>query len=163
MFATPSQAANIVIGGTTYNVQFFDAETDGSFDTINTNNANVLTTPATVPWFGNAGFANVFGSVYTGLARPYEFDSNANQSGDEFLYFGYSVAGGVVNVYRLSDAGGVPVATTISSSDTSASTNWAYISLPVPTPEINADALIKALFALFVLGLWLTAVRGRQV
>ncbi len=159
--ALPAAAFTIslTVSGTTHDVLF----TAGSYDSVNGDPATPLTT---TPWFGGgfgaaADFALELQTADLGGAVGLPDDSAYYVFAYTGLFEGATYAGTTApldagNVFNLAGAS--------SASDFLGSDIYfASVAAPAAVPEIDGNALAKALFILFALGAWLEARRRRAV
>ncbi len=161
LFGLPAQAVIITVGGVDYDVVFFANAYDTAHPSYN-DNFGVLTNPAIAPWFGVApdglggtvdaeDFANAYAAQVPG--------SPDVSSATDKIVFVYGV-GGSTSGFATSELG-VVSSHALSSASVSLTDVYAY-TVPIPSvPEIDGNALAKALFILFALGAWLHARRAR--
>ena len=150
---SPAGAANVTVGGITYDIQFI------TNDSWNANDALLESTP----WWGtDSTTATNFANAY--LAQVgIDFDLTASI---DRLYFIYTDAGPMqVAGTRILDTGTVTAGTTVSNTSAETFQHFAYVAAPVgaaAVPEIDGNALAKALFILFALGAWLHTRRANN-
>ena len=158
----PLQANAVVINvnGTDYDVLFF---TNGfnvgqpSFD----DNAATLTNTATAPWWGNLALAGEFATAYEAQAPAGSFDVAI---GLDILFFAAvpEVAANVRGAY-VNSVGEVFLSNYTAESFNYTQVVYAYVPAgPAAVPEIDGNALPKALFLLFTLYVWLQIRRNRR-
>ena len=144
-----AEAVVITVAGTHYDVRFFD------FGRFNDNIA-ILTAPDTAPWWGNSGLAEAFANAYSAQVSPppYPFDTGP---GSAPLTFAQEFSGDDLFGWLVEDDGGVQPRR---DSPVFLGT-YAYVA-PAAVPEIDGNAMAKALFVLFTLWLWLQIRRNRR-
>ena len=165
--ALPASAFTIslTVSGTTYDVLF----TQGSYDAVNTNPATPLTTTR---WFGNEALANDLATALQAADAPggggavvldtsgwYNFTYRVDAI--DAFNFGYAGTGPTFLPGQVTQFSGSKSLTGIS-----ASVNFYYASVapsagPAAVPEIDGNALAKALFLLFALHVWIQVRRNR--
>ncbi len=148
----PARAIDVTVGGVTYDIEFI------TNDSFNANEALLESTP----WWGtDAATATSFATAY-GAQVGVDFDQTGSI---DMLFFIYTDAGPTqVAGARLLDTGVTGIATT-SNSSSSPSVHLAYVAAPAgaaAVPEIDGNALAKALFVLFALGVWLHTRRAKS-
>ena len=147
LIGTPAQAEPVTVGGTTYDVQFFQGPRSFNDDETALRNT---------PWFGNQALASDFADAYgTQVSKPYPFDVTSDV---EFLLFAYSESRGLVENEFLDDDGN-KFSLNTTAGDNFAPFQYAYTSPLQAVPEIDGNALSQA--ALILLALWL-GLRGRR-
>ncbi|MFN3147047.1 MAG: hypothetical protein ACE368_18290 [Paracoccaceae bacterium] len=148
-----ARAVNVTVGGTTYDILFL------SNVSFNANDAVLESTP----WWGTdhltaQDFANAY-NTQVGV----NFDLTGSV---DMLYFIYSDAGATqVAGARILDTGVCCGVTTTANNSPSPSVHFAYVAAPAgpaAVPEIDGNALAKALFILFALGAWLHTRRAKN-
>lgn len=148
--ASPAQAVNVTVGGTTYDVQFFPG--GQSFD----DNAAALTPPNAPPWWGSLATATDFANAYGAQAGPpYPFDVTG---GSDFLFFAYNNPSTFVEFAYLTESGSV-TSTSLSQTTSFSGYHYAYTTPLSSVPEIDGGALAQA--GLILLAMWLV-LRGRR-
>ena len=158
--AGQAQALNVTVGGTTYNVQFLNVSTDGTF----LDNIATLTNTATAPWWGNSTLALQFADAYDAADGAGGFAGSGLTGSPFWLNFVYAHSAPLVDVAQYSDGGATSLCPgCVNESSTTARFYLAYAaSSTAAVPEIDANVLVQALFVLFVLGIWLTTLRRCQ-
>ncbi len=157
--ALPAAASTIslTVSGTTYDVQF----TAGSYDSVNGDPATPLTT---TPWFGNFSLAQDLAQALQTADAP--GGTVVPDTGGWYLFV-YTGAPGIQAYVYSGTAAGFNTGSTSQLGAGSDATNFAgdlfyHASVaPTPVPEIDGNALFKALFVLFTLGVWLDLRRRR--
>ena len=159
LWTAPAHAVIITVGGTDYDVVFYSNGIDvpqPSFD----DNAADLTNTVIAPWWGDGAAALAFANAYAVQAPPGSFDIN---SGFDIIMFAHAEAGGIVSVVRIVDTGTRTVSTTtLTASIGYGDAVYAYTVPIAAVPEIDGNALAKALFVLFTLYVWLQVRRNRR-
>ncbi|MFN3148150.1 MAG: hypothetical protein ACE368_24395 [Paracoccaceae bacterium] len=163
LFSLPVQAVVINVGGVDYDVVFFANAYDTLHPSFN-DNVGTLTDPASAPWWGvapdglgGAMDAQDFATAYEAAVPGSPDVSSISDS----ILFAYEENAGLVELYQALETGGVGTATR---SVTIVSTAHVYaytVPIVAAVPEIDGNALAKALFILFALGAWLHARRAR--
>ena len=162
LFAAPLHALMLTVSGVTYEITL----NLGSFTTVDTGPNGPLTT---TPWFGSAFLHNALVDELkdrnNAASGPVVPDPNG-----VYLFANRSLSPGFItsSAYDPSLSQGTSDTFSFTTSDTRALTTteaplyYASGSAVVPSvPEINGNALAKALFCLFALGLWLFERRAR--
>ena len=144
----PAAAVNVTVGGTTYDISFTTTNFDDSIALLEGQ-----------PWWGNPTLADNIITQYASV-----------DGGDTGVDFGvvaldFAVRRTVTDPALFIDVrvvqGGVgPTPTTI---DRLVTVDFAIATVVPAVPEIDGNALPKALFILFTLWLWLQVRRGRRV
>ncbi len=149
LIAQAAHAVEIVVGGLTYEIGFYD----------NTRADTIVADLTSTPWYGNSSTAG------TAATDFYTANGNSNDIGIgailaiSFVYDYTDTAGqDSVSGRFLDAAGSVGFGGTF---DDSAYSNIPYAYVITPVPEIDGNALAKALFVLFAFGVWLRT-RGRR-
>ncbi|MFN3147832.1 MAG: hypothetical protein ACE368_22600 [Paracoccaceae bacterium] len=154
--ALPVQAVTITVLGTDYEVVL-----TGTATTYFAERDDLIL----APWFGqpdtvaeqaaadfHAATGGDYGiSVGTGDFVLFVYAASGATAGDTFSYHGYNETSGPIGPGTLSSS--------LLLNSTSA---FAYV-VPAAVPEIDGNALAKALFILFALGAWLHTRRRRTV
>ncbi|MFN3147740.1 MAG: hypothetical protein ACE368_22110 [Paracoccaceae bacterium] len=152
---------SLTVSGTTHDVLF----TAGSYDSVNGDPATPLTT---TPWFGNFSLAQ---DLAQALATADGAAGNVVPVTDGLYLFVYSATAtdAVYNAYFgpaasiFAGSGGVGGSSGVGDTTRFTGDPYYYAAVaPVPVPEIDGNALAKALFILFALGLWLDLRRRRR-
>ena len=147
LFSLPAQAVNVSVDGTVYNVQLL-AGPATYFD----NRGTLI--PA--PWWGNATHAEEAAlNFHTATGGVYGFTN---------VLFVYNESGPLnsdtVDTYL---AGNPPLhLTDVANLAADSGAAFAFVA-PAAVPEIDGNALPKALFVLFTLYVWLQVRRNRRV
>ncbi|MFN3148151.1 MAG: hypothetical protein ACE368_24400 [Paracoccaceae bacterium] len=159
LFGLPAQAFIITVGGVDYDVVF----TAGSYNSVNGDPATPLTT---TPWFGDpalaADLASALQTADVGGAAGLPDDSGSYvfvRTVDAVGFIGRTYVGTTApsSAGTTGDLGTGFTSTTFFGSDL----YFASAAPPAAVPEIDGNALAKALFILFALGAWLHTRRAR--
>ena len=146
LIGTPAQAVNVTVGGTTYDVQFFQGPQ--SFN----DNRTVL---ENTPWFGDNALAGQLADAYRDdVTTPYPFNVSG---GSDLLFFAHDETGGAVTIEVLRDDGDRSF-TFLTEGFSAIGLHYAYGSAAA-VPEIDGNALAQA--GLILLALFLV-LRGRR-
>ncbi|MFN3147833.1 MAG: hypothetical protein ACE368_22605 [Paracoccaceae bacterium] len=141
LLASPALAYQITVDTTTYDISFVTTSYDA--------NPGLLTSQ---PWWGDQALAE---DIIDALVLD-GFDENT-EFGIIELLFAHTF---IVNVFSEYIVFGTDLGPTLGA--TISTRNYATI-LPAAVPEIDGNALAKALFILFALGAWLHTRRRRTV
>ncbi len=147
--AAPAHALIVTVGLTDYDVVLLPG--GESF----LDNQALLSDPNSAPWFGSLAVATDFANAYQAQQGIAPFDVTPG-TGNDGIFFAYSNTMNLV-FYLDSDLVGSG-----SFAPTYSNPTGYYAYVMVSVPEIDGNALAKALFILFALGVWLD-VRRRKV
>ncbi|MFN3148152.1 MAG: hypothetical protein ACE368_24405 [Paracoccaceae bacterium] len=158
----PAQAVIITVGGVDYDVLYFEGPYGGPHPSFNDNIAT-LTDPASAPWWGitpdglgGTIDAQDFASAYVLQVGAPDL-SVATNDNVRFVY-----ENPIIVSYAYAREDGLALCC-FGTDPSLAGTNFVYAyTVPIPSvPEIDGNALAKALFILFALGAWLHTRRAR--
>ncbi len=147
-----AQAANAVqvdVGGITYDIQVTAVGT--SYDD---NSADIMASP----WWGSDAVALQFATEYNDATTYAERDFSIGVS---FTFFGASDNGSTVYGAYATDDWAPNSGPHISTTNAPNNARFAIATVVPSVPEIDGNALAKALFILFALGAWLDVRRRR--
>jgi len=150
LIGTPAQAVPVTVGGTTYDVQFFQGPQ--SFN----DNRTVL---ENTPWFGDPTLASDLADAYgTDVGTPYPFNVNAGFT--DSLFFAHDETAGIVDLVYLQESG-FRSASSVNETSVAIGVHYAYGSaVAAAVPEIDGNALGQAGLILLALFLVLHGRRG---
>jgi hypothetical protein len=157
----PAQAVVINVNGTNYDVLFYSNAFGTPHPSFN-DNQPVLTNTATAPWWGNQDLARDFANAYGAQAPAGSFNVSSNT---DSLIFAFAIPTNVsvVSRYRVDETTGFNFEGFTDRGSNFTTQVFAYVApAPTPVPEIDGNALPKALFLLFSLWLWLDLRRRRR-
>ena len=153
LWSLPANAVIITVGGVDYDVVFF-TNGFGIDQPSFTDNAAAL---QATPWFGNPGLAEDFAEAYdTQVTGGDRF--NLSTGVTDLLAFAHTTD---VDTFRVFEGGGVN-SFTFGPASPFVSVAYAYTVPIAAVPEIDGNALAKALFLLFTLYVWILVRRNRR-
>ncbi len=163
--ADPAHAVNVTVDGTTYDIKYYDIGSTGpgTYDTEIKKQA----------WWGNSTLASNIVTEYKKLSTPYDFATDGTNnleslifytSENTFAYSGTSLfESGTVNATVTHNKTiGVYGGRLAYAASTTGGSGGGSGGGSTAAPEIDANALTKALFLLFAFGVWQVATRSRQ-
>ncbi len=155
LWSGAAQALLLSVDGSLYEITF----TVGSYSAVDGGANGPLNA---TPWFGDSGLGFDFANALKAADDP---GNTVFPAEDVFYMFAYAPTASIYysNPSAATNAGNVSSISGGTTANTSfGSTNYSFASATLVTvPEIDGNALAKALFILFALGVWLDVRRRR--